>query len=144
MRETGPRRSELAEMLTDRREEFISRWMEGFQARLGPGSPTPTNVLDALPVFLDDIAAQLTQPLEALEASSRRLSGAHGRHRFFTGADLQTVVLEYETILDVVVDMVFDYGPKVHLAAWQRLYRWLFEGIKNAVDAYTAARDRQM
>lgn len=132
MREAGPRKSELAEMLIQRRDEFISRWMEAFQARLGPGAPTPTNVLDALPTFLDDIAEQLTAPLEALEASSRRLSGAHGRRRFFTGTDLQTVVLEYETILDVVVDMVFDYGPKVHLAAWQRLYRWLFAGIKSA------------
>lgn len=144
MREAGPRKSELAEMLIQRRDEFISRWMEAFQARLGPGAPTPTNVLDALPTFLDDIAEQLTAPLEALEASSRRLSGAHGRRRFFTGTDLQTVVLEYETILDVVVDMVFDYGPKVHLAAWQRLYRWLFAGIKSAVDAFSAARDRQI
>src|SRR5690625_1620613 len=104
MRETGRRRSELAEMLVKHRQECISRWLEAFQARLAPGAAPPTNVLDALPAFLDDIVAQLTEPLEELEVSARRLSGPHGRHRFFTGADIQTVVLEYETILDVVVD----------------------------------------
>lgn len=144
MRETGPRKSELAEMLEERREEFFARWLESFQTRPGPGVVPPTNVLDSLPAFLDDIGELLTEPLEALEASARRLSGAHGRHRYFSGTELQTVVLEYETILEVVVDMVYDYGPKVHLAAWQRLHRWLFSGIKGAVDSYTAARDRQM
>lgn len=144
MRETGRRESELAEMLIQRREEFIDRWMERFQSRLGPDVAPPMNALDSVPAFLDDIVAQLTEPLDELEASARRLSGAHGRHRFFAGTDLPTLVLEFETILDVVVDMVFDYGPKVHIAAWHRLYRWLFSGIKEAIDAYTAARDRQI
>lgn len=65
MRETGRRRSELAEMIVQREEEFIARWMERFQARLGPGVAPPTDVLDSVPRFLDDIVRQLTEPLDA-------------------------------------------------------------------------------
>lgn len=68
MRETGRRRSELAEMIVQREEEFIARWMERFQARLGPGVAPPTDVLDSVPRFLDDIVRQLTEPLDAREA----------------------------------------------------------------------------
>lgn len=144
MRETGRRRSELAEMIVQREEEFIARWMERFQARLGPGVAPPTDVLDSVPRFVDEIVRQLTEPLDVLEASARRLSGPLGRRRFLTGTDLQTVVLEFETILDVIVDMVVDYAPRVQLAAWMRIHRWLFTGLKEAVASYTAARDQQL
>ena len=144
MKEAGRRRSELAEMIVRRRDEVIDRWLERFQGRLGPGVPPPTDILDSIPRFLDEIVRQLTEPLQELEASARRVSGPHGRHRFFGGINLQTVVLEYETILEVLGEMVIDYAPRVALAAWMRLHRWLFTGLKEAVATYTAARDQQL
>lgn len=131
-------------MIVQRRDEVIDRWMERFQERLGPGIPPPTDVVDSVPRFLDEIVRQLTEPLQELEASARRVSGPHGRHRFFGGTDLRTVVLEFETILEVLVDMVIDYAPRVELAAWMRLHRWLFTGLKEAVATYTAARNQQL
>lgn len=131
-------------MIVQRRDEVIDRWMERFQERLGPGIPPPTDVVDSVSRFLDEIVRQLTEPLQELEASARRVSGPHGRHRFFGGTDLRTVVLEFETILEVLVDMVIDYAPRVELAAWMRLHRWLFTGLKEAVATYTAARNQQL
>lgn len=139
------RRSELAELLSERREEVIRRWTEGVRPPLGLEAMPRAELLQSIPDLLDDITYFLTQPREVPPGeSTEQISGAHGRHRFAIGFDLKEVIREFDVLLDVIADMIHDYQPRVELEGWKRLYQWLFSSMREAVAAYIRERDLQL
>lgn len=143
----------LADLLAREREDVIRRWREKLTVGVASPSEPPSEIIDTLPLFLDQLiealrsaGAHATNEEEALTDHFARSETArsHGAQRFRVGFSLDAVVREYDILGEAILDLVEDLRLSCSIAEFRLLSRCLGRGLAEAVAQYTHDRDAEI
>src|ERR1700712_777720 len=138
----------LKQLLTERREEILARFVRVAEQKMLPPRALPRLVLlDHIPVFLDEIVNYLFQDggradLGAvdLDSSARQ----HGVQRWKAGYDLEAVVREYGVLRRAILDVAKSAQISLSIDEYDALADYLNGGVAAATAEYVRSRDEQL
>ena len=138
----------LHQLLTERREEIVARFVTEVERKdlPPPGVPRPV-LIDHIPKFLDEIVAELRTlgevrySYDAIDQSptARR----HGGQRWTLGYDLDALVREYGILRHAVMETAKVHGAAITIDEFDVLAKCLNVGVAEAAAEYSRYRDRQ-
>jgi signal transduction histidine kinase len=132
---------DLPELISARRDHIIQRFTAKVRGTLHPESMPRVQLVDHLPLFLDEIARSLrrgSRPDVSVTAAE------HGTQRLAQGFDLNSVVREYGALGEAIVEEAEEQGVPVNAADQSVLYHRIITGIAEAVSEYTRQRDAEL
>jgi signal transduction histidine kinase len=138
----------LYEVLAARRDEVIQRWKGQVRGTHVPEGMPPLELTNHIPEFVDEIVSVLRMDSglssrgPAPEESAT--AAGHGAQRLRLGFSLDSVVREYGTLRDAIVDTVRDSGAEITFRELQVLFDAIVTGIAHAVSEYTHQRDAEL
>ena len=140
---------DLANLLKERRDEIVARFVaEVRQKNLPPAGVARPRLVDHIPAFLDETAAELSRaqgPRPSHEAiETRAIASAHGVQRWALGYDLQSIVREYGLLRQSILETARDHGVPISLEQFDALGRCLSLGVGEAVSSYERYRDEEL
>jgi signal transduction histidine kinase/CheY-like chemotaxis protein len=138
----------LDQLLTERRDEIVARFVTEVQRKdlPPPGLPRPV-LIDHIPRFLDEIVAELRAlgqvrySYDAIDQSptARR----HGGQRWTLGYDLGALVREYGILRHAIMDTAKAHHASMTIDEFDVLAKCLNVGVAEAAAEYSRYRDRQ-
>lgn len=138
----------LHEVLAARQAEVLARWTAVVHGAIAPESIRPTELLDHLPKFLDELVIALR---DAGTASSTELllkrgstAAVHGEQRFRLGFSLDAVVREYGALRGAIVETGRLAGAEISLDELSVLADAITSGLAHAVGEYAHQRDAEL
>jgi signal transduction histidine kinase len=134
---------DLADVIVERREEILRRWMTLVQGRITPEAMPGTELLDQVPVFLEGIVALLREKGPP-SAEVGAAAAEHGEQRLRLGFSLDAVVREYGALRNAIVAMAQHEDVQVTPAELQIVFDCIIAGIASAVNQYTQQRDAEL
>jgi signal transduction histidine kinase len=138
----------LDDVLSAQRDEVLRRWERNVRGNVAPEALSTLELLDHMPQFVDSIIAALRAdgrsrgPEEPVPEDAS--APGHGAQRLRLGFDLNSVVREYGTLRDVIVDVAHEKGAAITWREIQILGRVLITGIAHAVSEYAHQRDAEL
>jgi PAS domain S-box-containing protein len=136
----------VSEFIDAQRGLIIERWLHGMAALVAPGKHTREELVDNLPLFLEELSSALRQ-LDGPPGTSRlpghsMVAEAHGQQRLRLGLDVGVIVREYALLREVLLALLTEAGmnptePQVRLLA-----RCIDTGAAEAVSRYVRDEDR--
>ncbi len=132
---------DLPELISTRRDHIILRFTEKVRGTLHPESMPRMQLVDHLPLFLDEIASNLrcgSSPDVSVTAAE------HGTQRLAQGFDLDSVVREYGALAQAIVEEAAQQSVSVNAADQTVLYDRIIAGIAEAVSEYARQRDAEL
>lgn len=134
------------EVLSARSDEVLLRWRDMVRGTLLPESIPAIELIDHLPLFLDEVIDALRDDASSAEVSrgSSRTAAAHGSHRLRLGFSLDEVVREYGALRDAIVDTVREAGAQMTFRELQVIFDATIVGIAHAVSEYTRQRNAEL
>ncbi|MDC0717334.1 sensor histidine kinase [Nannocystis bainbridge] len=137
----SPQADALAELLERQRDAIIERWSERMRATAPAGARLSKSALrDSLPEFLQEVAAALRRMPDGASDIARE----HGRQRYRVGFDLRTLVIEYDLLREVLLDVVEASGLPLRIADVRALCAAFAVGIAEAVDQFFCEHERDL
>jgi signal transduction histidine kinase len=132
-------------VLKDRRQEILERWTVAI-GRVAGGVPvTPSELVDHLPQFLDEVIDVLFEADARTAATGRTSTAArHGIQRFRIGFDLDAVVREYAILHRSIIEFAHKDGVRMELDEQLVLVECIYSGIADAVTQYSRQRDAEL
>jgi signal transduction histidine kinase len=101
----------LAALLEKRRDELVRAWRRRLVGAFAPGAVPAPEIVNSLPLFIDELVAWLREADEGVEPTPRsRVARFHGEQRYRSGFDLRSVVREYGVLRECIVDLVAEAG----------------------------------
>lgn len=138
----------LSDLLEARRDEIIRGWSERVHGDVVPGAMPHLELVDHLPVFIEQIVALLRalegRGAEPPESATERAGAAHGAQRLRLGFSLESVVREYGALRDAILAVALDQGLTVSLGQLQVIFDAVITGIAHAVSEYARQRDAEL
>lgn len=136
------------EVLTARADEVMFRWKNAVAGTLAPESMPATELIDHLPMFLDEVIGALREdrglaPLEHSEGASQTAAD-HGEQRLRLGFSLDAVVREYGVLRDAIIATVRHAGAEMSFRELQVIFDATINGIAHAVSEYSRQRDAEL
>ncbi len=135
-------------MLATKREEVLRRWKDKVRGTLAPEAMPPTELLNHLPQFVDEIVAALREAagLSSVNPHPERSTTAagHGQQRLTLGFSLDSVIREYGALRDAIVATAIDAGEQLSFGEMQIVFDCMITGIAHAVSEYSRQRDAEL
>lgn len=138
----------LDQLLTERRDEIVARFVTEVQRKdlPPPGLPRPV-LIDHIPRFLDEIVGELRAlgqvrySYDAIDQSptARR----HGGQRWTLGYDLDALVREYGILRHAVMETAKAHHASMTIDEFDVLAKCLNVGVAEAAAEYSRYRDRR-
>ncbi len=132
---------DLPELISSRRDEILQRWERMVSGSLHPGSMPRAELVDHLPMFLDEVAGNLRR-LSILDVSD--IAAEHGVQRLGLGFNLDSVVREYGALGQAIIEEANAAGVNVSNGEREVLYHCTITGIAEAVSEYARQRDGEL
>jgi signal transduction histidine kinase len=131
----------LAAFIESNKDQIIERWKRCAVDRLGLRLDDSQLVND-LPVFIDEVAAALESPDEQWPPSegARR----HGRQRLEAGMDIGGLTEEMTLVGEVIVRLADEGGWQLAGDEVLTLMRVISHGTSTSVKAYASMRDQEL
>lgn len=141
----------VAALLRELREEIIARWISVERARREPLSTLDMHdLVDSLPVLLDELADHLESHLEdaRFDVPILETAARHGAQRVSLRIPLAYLVDEYSILRRLLTQLIRETGRAVDPDEVEQLHAALDAAIIRSVTAYVAsidtARDRMI
>lgn len=135
---------QLHEFLVAKRSEIIQRWTEAIRDSLTPVPITRLELVDHLPIFLDELTATLRQHAAGgPPRASSPTAGAHGVQRFRLGFNLEGLVREYGILRRCIRELAEESGLKMSPEELDVIFECLISGIADAVTQYAREREAE-
>ena len=130
----------LSELIAQRRENIVARFVAHTKARGAAESLPDEQVSNSLAEFLDELveAVKGEHPGRSPSATS------HGEQRFNLGYEIGAVVREYGVLRDLLFDVIEESGVDVPVAELRRLAHFFINAIGDSASRYGAARDEEL
>jgi signal transduction histidine kinase len=133
--------STLVEFIAANREALIARTRESVAKRLAP-TPTQEELMNGVPLFLDQLAETLRQASSSASETMDRSAAAHGAALLHRGYSVAQVVHDYGDICQAVTELAVELGAPIPTDDFHILTLCLDNAIAQAVTEYTRLRDR--
>jgi len=133
----------LHEFLISNREEILARSRKKLGGRRIP-TPTPAELADGLPLFLDQLVAILRAEKNDRDAGHGNVSASaalHGGQLLRMGLTVGQVVHDYGSICQSVTELADERDVAITADEFQTFNRCLDDAIAQAVTAYEGERD---
>lgn len=133
----------LDSLLKSRRQELLDRWSETTRRENSADSVSHAELLDRIPVFVDELIAALNPeaiPLPAFGESALE----HGGQRLSLGFNVAEIIREYGHLHRCVIDISHEAGHLIDAREQGVIARWLNSGIVHAVSQYITIRDAEL
>jgi hypothetical protein len=98
--------SQLADFLETHKRELLERWMARVDAAIAPGSKSRRELVDHMPVFVDQVIAALRHPPPHRDLAPSPPGREHGAQRFRLGFEIEDVVREYGMLSHTLLDLL--------------------------------------
>ena len=138
----------LHEVLAANREMVMQRWKNLVRGKFAPESMPTVELLDHLPLFVDEIIASLREDAglvgAALPPEETTTAAVHGAQRLRLGFSLDAIVREYGCLRDAIVATGREGGNDVTFRELQLVFDCVINGIARAVSEYTLQRDAEL
>jgi hypothetical protein len=132
----------LYDLVATNREEIIQRCRLKVEARSVP-PPTPSELKDGVPRFLDQLLETLQNRLHS--SVEMELSAAqHGRDLESHGFTISQVVHDYGDVCQSITDLALEMGAPISVADFRTLNRCLDDAIASAVTEHGRERRESM
>jgi len=133
----------LHEFLISNREEILARSRKKLGGRRIP-TPTPAELADGLPLFLDQLVAILRAEKNDRDAGHGNVSASaalHGGQLLRMGLTVGQVVHDYGSICQSVTELADERDVAITADEFQTFNRCIDDAIAQAVTAYEVERD---
>ncbi len=136
----------LHDVLAQRKAEILKQWTTLARAEAADLTVSPTELIDHVPKFLDELVALLREADQSAQPPAERSSsaGKHGLQRFRLGFDLDAVVREYGHLHRCIIDAALRDDVSFTQSEHVILIESLYAGIGDAVVQYAAQRDAEL
>jgi signal transduction histidine kinase len=136
----------LLQLLRSRRRDIVSRWEQQARAKLASDGVARSELIDALPLFLDEVERHLELsgwPRRGLSVPTGPIpiASEQGGRRLRLGFSVAEVVREYGIISDVVLDLAEESGYVPTVSETRVLARAIARATASAVSEYARQRD---
>jgi signal transduction histidine kinase/ActR/RegA family two-component response regulator len=139
----------LEQLLRDRREEILARFVQEVERKdLSPDGLTRSLLINHIPIFLDEIGAELAAgsegrlSMDAVEVSET--ARQHGEQRWNLGYDVEALVREYGVLRRAVLHTAKQAGAPLSADEADTLARYLNVGIGAAITEYVRFREEEL
>ncbi len=141
--------SAFSQLLRERRDQIVACFVRMVQqGHLSPPSVTRSLLVDHIPVFLDEIVAELSYRDEIsfsrdtfdTSATARR----HGEQRWHLGYDLEALIREYGILRHCIIETAKQNSVAITLDEFDVLAKCLSVGVAEAATEYIKYRDQQL
>jgi hypothetical protein len=129
----------LADFIDFHRPQIIDRCRRKVAERLAP-PPTTVEINHGVPMFLDDLTAELRSELSA-NADLAATATKHGQDLFERGFTPSQVVHDYGDICQTITEMVIETQEPISADDFRTLNGCLDNAIASAITEYERARD---
>jgi signal transduction histidine kinase len=129
----------LATLLAERKDDLLRAWRRRVVGAYAPGAVPAPEIVDSLPLFIDELVAWLREGEAGSEVRPRsRVARVHGEQRYRSGFDLRSVVREYGLIRECIIDLVEEAGRGgLSLDEDRILTRALATAVADAADQFS-------
>ena len=103
----------LSALITHHKGSIVDHWSHKVAERLGLAPSQRPQLVNALPHFLDELAACLDQPPEAWPHGEG--AAAHGRHRVEMGLDIGGLAEEFGMVAETILEIAKAEGLAITL-----------------------------
>ncbi|MES1183237.1 MAG: RsbRD N-terminal domain-containing protein, partial [Myxococcales bacterium] len=139
----------LQQLLRDRRDEILARFVQEVERKDLPPPGLPSSVLvDHIPVFLEEIAQELSAGSEARMSTDAvdvtTTARQHGEQRWNVGYDVEAVVREYGVLRRVILQTARAAGTPLSTDEVDTLASYLNAGVGAAIGEYVRSREEQL
>ncbi len=139
----------LKELLRDRRDEIFARFtLEVEKHDLAPRALSRSTLIDHLPIFLDEICAELSEsgarPVATEGGEVSTTARRHGEQRWNLGYDVVGLVQEYGVLRHVILETGRASGDPLTAEESDILARYIDVGVSAAVAEYVSSREEQL
>jgi signal transduction histidine kinase len=134
----------LHDVLAATRDEVIERWKAQIRGTLAPEAMPASELVDHIPEFVDEIVFALRADAGLAAPDVGPTAAGHGAQRLRLGFSLESVVREYGTLRDAIVDTARSGGHPITFRELQILFDGIVDGIARAVAEYTRQRDAEL
>ncbi|HYQ15763.1 MAG TPA: RsbRD N-terminal domain-containing protein, partial [Polyangiaceae bacterium] len=139
----------LQQLLRDRRDDILKRFVQEVQQKDLPPAGLPRSVLvDHIPIFLEEIGLELAAGSEArvsrdaIEVTTT--ARQHGEQRWKFGYDVEAVVREYNVLRHAILQTAKAVGTPLTADEADTLARYLNVGVGAAIAEYVRSREEQL
>ncbi len=139
----------LADLLRARRDDIVARFVSEIQRKeLSPPGVSRSKLVDHVPMFLDEMAAEIARvhevrmSHEALDTSAT--ARLHGEQRWELGYDLEGLIREHGILRHCILQAVKDARGELSIDEVDVLSKCLSVGVAEAATEYVKYRDRQL
>jgi signal transduction histidine kinase/ActR/RegA family two-component response regulator len=142
-----PSARDLAQLLENERERIVSRFVADVQKGLSPAGVPRSLLVDHIPKFLDEIAAELGR-LTSLQTSqdavdTNHTARQHGEQRWALNYDLEALIREYGILRHCILQVAKEAGVQPSIDEYDILAKCLSVGVTEATAEYIKYRDAQ-
>ena len=140
---------DLKQLIEGSRDEIVARFVtEVERKQLSPDGLAHPLLIDHIPTFLDEIAAQLNQ-LTGVRFSNDAVDTSltarqHGEQRWTLGYDLDAVIREYGLLRHCILDTAKTLGAQLSIDEFDVIAKCLSVGVAEAATEYAKQRDEQL
>ena len=135
--------SGLHELLKKNRQALIDTWGQRISGTTDSGALSRAELLDRIPLFVDEIIAALYPEAMPLPVPGDNAS-EHGAQRFRLGFDVGEVIREYGMLQECILDMAREAELTIGLSEHGIINKWLNRGIAHAISQYMSQRELEM
>lgn len=137
----------LPEAIESDKGAIVDCWRSRVQGGLEPAAAPPSEIIDTLPAFLDELIVRLRDAASRGARSSHsekagEIATEHGSQRFHAGFSLGAVIREYGVLRDCLLDFIHERGIAVSPAELRTVFALLTSSVANAAEQYAHERDR--
>ena len=137
--------SRLAQVLEQRGEEIIQRWIDRVRDRVAPGGESRVELQNSMPLFLRQLIATLrgeshqdqSSPAEGHNPVGRE----HGAQRYRLGFELGAIVREYGLLRDLLLELLTQERLQVSLDEVRLLTNFVGTAIAEAVEEHARRQE---
>ncbi|HYH95044.1 ATP-binding protein [Hyalangium sp.] len=133
----------LPDLLEVSRDALLERWSQQMQQLLAPRELSREQLIDSLPVFLQEVASALRreagQPGDSQLPAHSAVAEEHGRQRMRLGFDAALVLREYALVRECLLELLELQGLEPALQQVRLLLRCLDTGAFEAVLPFARA-----
>jgi signal transduction histidine kinase len=132
----------LHDLIRRQRDRIIAIWREeGRRIAAGESMP-PRELVDTLPVYLDELATALESIAQGeSQPATGQLAAAHGRTRLQIGFAAHELVREFGLLRDAILKIADEDGYRASKDELLALGSSLFSSVAASVAAYVRERD---
>jgi signal transduction histidine kinase len=132
------------EMLLRQRQQLLDQWSRQVEADLPSRALDRAELVDHMPLFLDEMTAELCPEPSTLPAPGRGSAASHGEQRLRLGFNVGEVVHEYGVLHTTILRVAEELGVCVTVADHTAIVGCINGGMQIALSEYVAQRDREL